>query len=136
MSLVTLDRISIAFGHLPLLDQASFRIEPRERVCVIGRNGTGKSTLLQVVSGDLSPHDGTVRREPGLRIGRLAQDALAAGDLRAFDVVAEGAAGAEGDTWQVDQKVRMALSRLQIPQDARMGMLSGGWRRRVLLARA
>ena len=74
MPLVTLDRISMAFGHLPLLDQTSFRIEPRERVCVIGRNGTGKSTLLQIVSGDLSPEQGVVWREPGLRIGRLAQD--------------------------------------------------------------
>jgi ATP-binding cassette subfamily F protein uup len=136
MPLVTLDRISIAFGHLPLLDRASLRIEPRERVCVIGRNGTGKSTLLQVVSGDLSPQEGTARREPGLRIGRLAQDALAPGDLRAFDVVAEGLAGRDGDAWQVEQKVKMALSRMQIPGDVRMGALSGGWRRRVLLARA
>jgi ABC transport system ATP-binding/permease protein len=136
MPLVTLDRISIAFGHLPLLDQASLRIEPRERLGVIGRNGTGKSTLLQIVSGDLSPQDGTVRREPGMRIGRLAQDALVPGDRRTFDVAAEGVAGTEGDAWQVDQKVRMALSRLQIPADVRMGMLSGGWRRRVLLARA
>jgi ATP-binding cassette subfamily F protein uup len=136
MPLVTLDRISIAFGHLPLLDRASLRIEPRERVCVIGRNGTGKSTLLQIIGGDLSPQDGTVRREPGLRIGRLAQDARVPDDLRAFDVVAEGVAKTGGDAWQVDQKVRMALSRLHIAADARMGMLSGGWRRRVLLARA
>jgi len=136
MPLVTLDRISIAFGHLPLLDRASLRIEPRERVCVIGRNGTGKSTLLQVVSGALAPQEGTVRREPGLRIGRLAQDALVPGDLRAFDVVAEGLAGGDGDAWHVEQKVKMALSRMQIPEDARMGALSGGWRRRVLLARA
>ena len=136
MPLVTLDRISIAFGHLPLLDRASLRIEPRERVCVIGRNGTGKSTLLQVVSGALAPQEGTVRREPGLRIGRLAQDALVPGDLRAFDVVAEGLAGSDGDAWHVEQKVKMALSRMQIPEDARMGALSGGWRRRVLLARA
>jgi ABC transport system ATP-binding/permease protein len=71
-----------------------------------------------------------------MRIGRLAQDALVPGDRRTFDVAAEGVAGTEGDAWQVDQKVRMALSRLQIPADVRMGMLSGGWRRRVLLARA
>ena len=82
MPLVTLDRISMAYGHLPLLDQASFRMESRERVCVIGRNGTGKSTLLQVVSGDLIPQDGAVWREAGLRIGRLAQDALVTDDRR------------------------------------------------------
>ena len=136
MPLVTLDRISMAFGHLPLLDQASFRIEPRERVCVIGRNGTGKSTLLQIVSGDLSPEQGVVWREPGLRIGQLAQDALVADDRRAFDIVAEALVHSESESWQSDQKVAKVLSRLQIPADASMQTLSGGWKRRVLLARA
>ena len=126
----------MAFGHLPLLDQASFRIEPRERVCVIGRNGTGKSTLLQIVSGDLSPEQGVVWREPGLRIGRLAQDALVADDRRVFDIVAEGLVHSESESWQSDQKVAKVLSRLQIPADASMQTLSGGWKRRVLLARA
>ena len=75
MPLVTLDRVSIAYGHDPLLDHASLQIEPRERVCVIGRNGTGKSTLLRLVYGDEAPQDGTVWRAAGLRVGRLAQDA-------------------------------------------------------------
>src|SRR5262245_36976710 len=136
MPLVTLDRISLAYGHLPLLDQASFRIEARERVSVIGRNGTGKSTLLQIVSGDVTPQSGEVWREPGLRMGWLAQDAGISGDRRVFEVVAEGLAGAASDAWHVEQRVRMALSRLQIPPDASVGTLSGGWKRRVLLARA
>jgi ATP-binding cassette subfamily F protein uup len=136
MPLVTLDRISMAYGHLPLLNQASLRIEGRERVSVIGRNGTGKSTLLQIVSGHLAPQSGEVWHDPGLRIGRLAQDALVAGDQRVFDVVAEGLKGTVSDPWHVDQKVGMALSRLQIPPEASIGTLSGGWRRRVLLARA
>ena len=136
MPLVTLDRISMAFGHLPLLDQASFRIEPRERVCVIGRNGTGKSTLLQIVSGDLAPQEGLVWHEPALRIGRLAQDALVADDRRVFDVVAEGLGRSDAEGWQSEQKVAKVLSRLQIPADVSMQTLSGGWKRRVLLARA
>ena len=136
MPLVTLDKVTMAYGHLPLLHDASLRIESRERVCVIGRNGTGKSTLLQIVSGLLTPQSGSVWHEPGLRIGRLAQDALVADDRRTFDVVAEGIADAAGDTWRAEQQVAMALSRLQIPADATMATLSGGWRRRVLLARA
>ena len=136
MPLVTLDKVTMAYGHLPLLHEASLRIESRERVCVIGRNGTGKSTLLQIVSGSLVPQSGTVWHEPGLRIGRLAQDALVTADRRTFDVVAEGIADTAGDTWRAEQHVEMALSRLQIPADATMATLSGGWRRRVLLARA
>src|SRR5688572_11221335 len=136
MPLVTLDKVTMAYGHLPLLHEASLRIEPRERVCVIGRNGTGKSTLLQIVSGSLAPQSGTVWHESGLRIGRLAQDALVADDRRTFDVVAEGIADKTGDTWRAEQQVEMALSRLQIPAEATMATLSGGWRRRVLLARA
>jgi ATP-binding cassette subfamily F protein uup len=136
MPLVTLDRISVAYGHLPLLHEASFRIEPRERVAVIGRNGTGKSTLLRIVSGEVTPQKGAIWREPALRIGRLAQDGLVAAERRAFDVVAEGMQHADADGWSADQKVSMALSRLQIPADVTMNALSGGWRRRVLLARA
>ena len=136
MPLVTLDRISMAYGHLPLLDQASFRIDARERVSIIGRNGTGKSTLLQIVGGDVAPQSGEVWHEPGLRIGRLPQEALVAEDREVFAVVAEGLASTVTDSWQVDQQVRMTLSRLQIPADATMDRLSGGWKRRVVLARA
>ena len=126
----------MAYGHLPLLDQASFRIDARERVSIIGRNGTGKSTLLQIVGGDVAPQSGEVWHEPGLRIGRLPQDALVAEDGEVFAVVAEGLASTVTDSWQVDQQVRMTLSRLQIPADATMDRLSGGWKRRVVLARA
>jgi ABC transport system ATP-binding/permease protein len=136
MSLVTLDKVTMAYGHLPLLYEANLRIEPRERVCVIGRNGTGKSTLLQIVSGSLAPQSGTVWHEPGLRVGRLAQDALVAPNRRTVDVVAEGVGDTAGDAWRAEQQVAMAMSRLRIPTDATMATLSGGWRRRVLLARA
>src|SRR5688572_15492682 len=126
MPLVALDHVSLAYGHLPLLDDATLRIESRERVCVIGRNGTGKSTLLRVVSGQVEPQQGEVWREPGLRIGWLAQDALYPDDRRAADVVAEAFGDSSGDAWRNEQRVEMALSRLQIPPDSQMGTLSGG----------
>ena len=135
MPLVTLDRISMAFGHLPLLREASLQIDEKERVAVVGRNGTGKSTLLQIVSGDLSPDAGTVWRRPALRMARLAQDVPLSDPRSVFDVVAEGANLHEED-WQREQRVRLVLSRLDLKPDVAVDTLSGGWRRRVLLARA
>ena len=135
MPLVTLDRVSIAFGHLPLLTDATMQIEDKERVAVVGRNGTGKSTLLQIVSGALAPDGGTVWRQPTLRVARLAQDVPLSDPRHVFDVVAEGA-DAHEEEWRREQRVRLVLSRLDLKPDVAVDTLSGGWRRRVLLARA
>ncbi|HUF23932.1 MAG TPA: ATP-binding cassette domain-containing protein [Vicinamibacterales bacterium] len=172
MPLVTLDHISISFGRESLLDDASLQIDEGERVAIIGRNGTGKSTLLKILSGELQPDAGAIWRAPGSEAARLAQDAsVAAEDVGAvFDIVAGGlgalsdlvvayhhAAHAvsddpseknlaelgrrqheleERDGWTVEQRVEMVLSRLGLDADADIGTLSGGWRRRVMLARA
>jgi ATP-binding cassette subfamily F protein uup len=135
---VSLDRVSIAFGHLPLLDGASLQIERRERVAVLGRNGAGKSTLLKTVSGELAPDAGAVWRQPGLKIARLEQDVPLSDARSVFDVVAEGHTHhlAEDDAWLRDHQVDLVLSRLDLPADAVVDTLSGGWRRRVLMARA
>jgi ABC transport system ATP-binding/permease protein len=136
--LVSLDRVSIAFGHLPLLDEISFQIDPRERVAIIGRNGTGKSTLLKIITGELAPDAGTVWRRPSLRLARLEQDVPLSADRPVFDVVAEGHTHHldEDEVWRREHHVDLILSRLQLPPDAIVDTLSGGWRRRVLLARA
>jgi ATP-binding cassette subfamily F protein uup len=168
--LLTLDKISLAFGHLPLLDGATAQFEAGERVCVLGRNGSGKSTLMRILSGEQAPDAGTVWRQPTLRAARLDQDVPLSEHLPVFDVVAGGlgdvsalvtayhqAAVAvahdpspaalerlgrrqhdleERDGWRVEQRVEMVLSRLNLPADAVVDTLSGGWRRRVLLARA
>ena len=70
MPLITLDHVSTAFGHVPLLDDAAMVVEPGERIAIIGRNGTGKSTLLRILSGELLPDAGTVWRQPALRIAK------------------------------------------------------------------
>jgi len=88
--LVSLDHIAVAFGHLPLLDDVSFQIEAGERVCIIGRNGTGKSTLLRILSGELAPDAGSVWLQPGVRRARLEQDVPLSADRPVFDVVSEG----------------------------------------------
>jgi ATP-binding cassette subfamily F protein uup len=136
MPLVSLDHVSLAYGHLPLLDDASIQIERGERICVIGRNGTGKSTLLQIVGGELAPDTGSVWRQPGLRTGRLAQDAPLQDARPVFDVVSEGLANLGEDEWQRESRVDQVLSRLGLPAAISVATLSGGWRRRVLLARA
>ena len=137
MPLVALDHISMAYGHLPLLDDASLQVDAGERVCVIGRNGTGKSTLLQIISGDVTPDAGTVWRQPALRIAMLVQDVPLSADKPVRDVIAEGFDRAsEHEPWRVDVSVDMVISRLGLPADAAVDTLSGGWRRRVLLARA
>ncbi|MGC4082133.1 MAG: TRAP transporter large permease subunit [Vicinamibacterales bacterium] len=91
--LLTLDHVSHAFGHLPLLDDVSLQIDARERVSIIGRNGTGKSTLLQIISGELIPDSGTVWQQPALRVARLVQDVPLTTTRTVFEVVAEGLAG-------------------------------------------
>jgi ABC transport system ATP-binding/permease protein len=88
--LLTLDAVSLAFGHLPLFEGADLRIEPGERVALIGRNGSGKSSLLKVIAGDLAPDAGTIWRSPGLRVARLEQDVPGAADGDVFDEVASG----------------------------------------------
>src|SRR3954447_1657153 len=138
MPLVTLDRVSMAYGHLPLLDDVAMQIDARERVSVIGRNGTGKSTLLKIVSGEIPPDEGTVWRQPSLRIARLEQDVPLSAHRSVFDVVAEGHTHHldEDEAWLREHHVELILSRLELPADAIVDTLSGGGRRRVLLARA
>jgi ABC transport system ATP-binding/permease protein len=170
MPLVTLDHVSIAFGHLPLLDEVALQVDPRERVCVIGRNGTGKSTLLRIISGEQAPDAGLVWWQPGVRVARLEQDMPLSAERPVFDVVSEGLGDLsnlvmayhraavdvtehgteaaleklgrlqheleEKDGWRVEQRVEDVLSRLSLPADASVDTLSGGWQRRVLLARA
>jgi ATP-binding cassette subfamily F protein uup len=136
--LVSLDGIDVAYGHLPLLEQASLQIDARERIAVIGRNGSGKSTLLRVINGELAPDAGSVWRQPGLKTARLEQDVPLSSTRSVFDVVAEGHTHhlGEDEIWLRDHHVDLVLSRLQLPADAVVDALSGGWRRRVLLARA
>ena len=101
MPLVALDKVSIAFGHLPLLDEVTVQVDPGERIAIIGRNGTGKSTLLQILSGDLQPDAGLVLRQPGVRIARLVQDVPLSTDRTVADVVGEGLGALDAhDEWQ------------------------------------
>ncbi|OEY67388.1 ATP-binding cassette domain-containing protein [Marinobacter sp. X15-166B] len=166
MALLSLDEISLAFGVHPLLDKASLIIERGERVCLLGRNGEGKSTLLKVISGDVTPDGGQVQLEDGARLAVLPQN-LPSDDTRtAYEVVAEAFPEAARllaefhelsqhtdeaslnklmkvqerleavDGWRLDQKVSGILAQYRVDPDQRLNTLSGGWQRRVLLAKA
>ena len=102
MPLLTLDSISLAFGHFQLFNAADLRIEAGERIALIGRNGSGKSSLLKVIAGEIPPDSGVLWRAPALKIARLEQDVAVydrvgfEGNRSVFDEVAEGL-GALGD---------------------------------------
>ncbi|HNW79658.1 MAG TPA: ATP-binding cassette domain-containing protein, partial [Candidatus Competibacteraceae bacterium] len=93
MPLLSVDNVSIAFGAEALLDQASFQIDPGERVCLIGRNGTGKTTLLRLLAAEIQPDSGEIWRQPGLRLATLSQELPADTTATVFEVVAGGLEG-------------------------------------------
>jgi len=90
MPLVILDKLELAYGHWPLLDQAALVIDKGERIGLIGRNGAGKSSLLRIVAGLDQPDAGEVWRSPGLRIGHVAQEPAFEPGHTVFEAVAEG----------------------------------------------
>ena len=158
MSLITLQHAHLAFGHVPLLDDAQLSLEAQERVGLIGRNGTGKSSLLKVLGGLERLDDGELRMSQGLRLACVAQDPLLTGSASVFDAVAQGLATVRGwidayaagqgdldalqarieaeEGWHWQQRVDEALQRLRLDPTAMVASLSGGTRKRVALAQA
>ncbi len=169
MPLLTFDRLELAYGHWPLLDGASLVIDAGERVGLIGRNGTGKSSLMKIIAGQVMPDAGDVWRKPGLRLSYVPQEPQFASGHSVFDAVAEGVgaaqrlladyhaaahAMAEGDeaafaeferlsyeleamdAWRLNSRVEETLQRLDLDADTLVETLSGGLKKRVVLARA
>ncbi|MFM7066799.1 MAG: ATP-binding cassette domain-containing protein [Gammaproteobacteria bacterium] len=139
MTLLRLIDASLAFGLRPLLDHADLEVAAGERVCLLGRNGEGKSSLLRVFAGEQPLDSGQAWCAPGTRIALLQQDALTE-DLRpVLEVVREGVQAGDPaavEDWQADRRVTEVLERLELDGTVRLADLSGGWRRRALLARA
>ena len=168
MAYITLRDVHLAFGGPALLDGAHFNLERGERVCLIGRNGEGKSTLLKLIEGSLLPDTGEVSIQNGLTVSMLAQD-VPMDSGKVADIVADGAGEAAAvlkayheasdacvlgdmeacdhmgmlqhkldqlDGWALENKVNSILSKMGLDPNADLADLSGGRKRRVLLARA
>ncbi|MGH8122663.1 MAG: ribosomal protection-like ABC-F family protein, partial [Rudaea sp.] len=168
MPLIQLQNVDYSVGGPLLLEKVDLAIEANERVCVVGRNGEGKSTLLRLLAGEIKADDGEVRVQGGVRIARLAQEvpqdtsgsvfdvvALGLGELGALlaeyhhligrhlteagDLAALGAVQTKIEAqhgWDLDRRVQQVLTRLDLPEDTDFAALSGGMKRRVLLAQA
>ncbi len=166
MPLLRLSQLQLHIGEQVVFDQLDLVLKAGERLCLLGRNGCGKSTLLKAVEGSVQADSGEVWRKPGLKIARMHQNLdFASQDASVFDVVADGleALGASLrryhelthsalddlreleslqrdiealDGWRYQQRIESILSRLELDSEARIGGLSGGWLRRVALARA
>ncbi|HWW20258.1 MAG TPA: ATP-binding cassette domain-containing protein [Steroidobacteraceae bacterium] len=138
MPIARLDQVSLSFGLRPLLDHADLLIRKGERVCLLGRNGEGKSSLLKLLTREIAPDSGEVWVRPGARVAVLEQEVAADSAHTVREVVASGVAPGEEHegTWQNDLQVDQVMARLQLNADAVVSALSGGWRRRAMLGRA
>lgn len=168
MSIISLHKLGLSFGGPAILDGIDLEVEAGERLCLVGRNGEGKSTLFKVIAGELVPDEGSCRISDAIRISRLTQEVPRDMTGTVYDVVASGL-GEIGELlkryhhvserlvdddsllgelehvqhdleanhgWQMGQRIDTALSRLQLDADKAFSDLSGGWKRRTLLARA
>ena len=141
MALISLRDVSVAFGGPPLLNGLNLQLEAGERLCLMGRNGTGKSTLLKLITGEINPDGGEIFRQQGLKVALVSQEIPQGLTGTVFDVVAGGTGEGDAhlddaDGWRHHQAVERVLSRLKLGAEASFETLSGGTKRRAMLARA
>jgi ATP-binding cassette subfamily F protein uup len=169
---MTLEGACLAFGHHPLLDHADLVVELGERIALIGRNGTGKSSLVKAAIGEVQLDDGKLWLQPGIRIAHVAQEPPLNMDETVFEAVAGGLGELRtalvayhhlssrlasqdhasdedlatladlqsvldsGDGWSQQARVEATVAQMNLPSETKIAMLSGGWKKRVALARA
>lgn len=170
MDLIRITGAQLAFGTHPLLDNAEMLIENGERVCIVGRNGAGKSSLLKVLDSQIQLDDGEINRLSGLKVARLEQDPPKGANGTVFDYVANGLPHIAtllieyhevsaklsqdnsdkrlkqferlssqlevNDGWRFETQINQVLSQLELDPNSDLTALSGGWLRKVALAKA
>lgn len=166
MPLIRLDKVSLNFGTHILMDEVNFTVRKGEKIGLLGRNGSGKTTLMKLLAGQMQPESGERWLRPGVKLAWLEQSLPEGSDMTVYDMVAGGLAEIgellkqfhhltadyheenlpllervqtqleAKHGWTLGQKVDTVISQLQLPADQLMSELSGGWRKRVALARA
>ena len=160
MALISLNQAYLAYGHVALLDHCDFSLEAQERIGLIGRNGTGKSSMLKILANMERPDDGDVQRQLGVRVAYVAQEPLLDTTHTIFESASVGLAEVKAardkylsgdadsdldrlqtiieslDGWNWEQRVSETLQRLRLDPDRSVAELSGGMRKRVALAQA
>ena len=166
MPLLTLDNYCLHYGEQIIFENLDFKVDNGERVCIIGRNGVGKSTLLKALQRNLDSDSGSYWCDPGVTIASLSQDLPAAEDISVYDFVASGMANIVADLneyqtlsenyveenfaklerlqhrieaadgWNLENRIQQVLTRLDLDRNKSLKDMSGGWRRRVSLAQA
>lgn len=143
MALLSLQKVSISFGGPLLLDEVSLQIERGERVCLLGRNGEGKSTLLKLINGELRPDSGDIARQKGLCTAYLSQEIPRELNGTVLEIVHDGLKNVDrshakrdiDQDWKKGHQVEKVISLMQLDANAEFEVLSSGLKRRVLLAR-
>jgi ATP-binding cassette subfamily F protein uup len=137
MALISLQDISLSYGHPPLLDGISLDIEKGQHIGLLGRNGAGKSTLMKILAGELAPDAGTIKRAAGLRVSRLTQELPDGGDETVARVAASVLRGKDGSLPEDHaHRVERTLTQMSLDGAAPFASLSSGMKRRTLLAGA
>ena len=170
MSVLSIQNIQVSFGGPAILENLSLKIQPKERIGLLGRNGAGKSTLMKLIAGEILADSGEINKSSSLKVARLVQDVPTGTDGTIFQVVASGLGDLTplleryhrvlksisedpsdknmqdlescqhalevANGWRVEQMVDQTLSKFGLDPDIQFNALSGGMKRRVLLARA
>lgn len=137
MPLFQLQQVTLKYGSAPLLDQVDFQVDPGERVCLLGRNGTGKTSLMRIITGEETPNDGILSRTPGTVLTRLTQEIPDGLSGTVMDVIRSGLSPERHEEeWEIDVRLDELVEEMKLPAEQQFEALSGGLKRRVLLARA